>query len=319
MNLKLYLRGAAQVMFQNNAISGLLIMIGIFWGGYECGHPIIGWAALTGLIVATSVGIVVDRNASEATAGLYGFNGVLVGCAFGTFFNCDNWQMGVALVLCSAATVWLRNGMNKVFKLWGINSLTMPFVLLTWIALLATRQFEALSNTSISTPHLLPHTSLPLDINPFTLFIAWIKGISQVFLSSSMSAGIFFIMALACNSIAAAFWAMAGSAIALFTAIALGADGGDIINGMYGYSPVLTAIALGCTFYKPGIISALWCVLGVVTTVFVQAAMYSLMLPYGIATLTAPFCITTWIFLLPHYVLNAKHRPDHSIWHKKTV
>jgi urea transporter len=41
-----------------------------------------------------------------------------------------------------------------------------------------------------------------------------------------------------------------------------------------------------------------------VVTVFVQAAMNAWMLPYSIATLTAPFCITTWLFLLPNIKLN---------------
>jgi urea transporter len=315
MNYKLYLRGAAQVMFQGNAMTGLLVMLGIFWGACECRQPIIGWAALAGLVVSTTVGVITDRKAADANAGLYGFNGVLVGCALATFLG-GTWQMWAALVLCSAATVWLRNGMNKVLKQWGINSLTMPFVLLTWVMLLASREFSTMCHTTLSHPSLLPHTALPFPISVPDLLVAWLKGISQVFLANSAGAGIFFIVALACSSIAAAMWAMLGSAIALFTAIALGADAVDIATGMYGYSPVLTAIALGCTFYKPGIRSALWCIIGIITTVYVQAAMYALMLPYGIATLTAPFCITTWMFLLPRYALNDKKRPDHTNWHK---
>ena len=50
------------------------------------------------------------------------------------------------------------------------------------------------------------------------------------------------------------------------------------------------------------------------TTVFVQAAMDTLMLPYGVPTLTAPFCITTWLFLLPRYVLDGQMTPDHTEW-----
>jgi urea transporter len=316
MNYKLFLRGAGQVMFQDNALTGLLIVLGIFWGGYECGHPIIGWTAVVGLFTATIVGILLDRKADDTKHGLYGFNGILVGCAFGTFINCTTWQMWMALILCSAATVWLRNGMNKVFKKWGINSLTMPFVLIMWIMLLATREFGALSHTSLTEPTLYPHTSLPFNVNSVTLFIAWLKGISQVFLLNSVGAGIFFIIALACCSLAASCWAMLASALSLWAAIAFGADGGAIYAGMYGYSPVLTAIALGCTFYKPGIKSALWCFVGILATVLVQAGMYALMLPYGIATLTAPFCITTWVFLLPRYAFNTKEQPDHTRWHK---
>ncbi len=317
MNYKFFFRGVGQVMFQDNAFTGFIIMLGLFWGGYESRQPLIGWAALVGLITATLTGMLIDRNRTDANHGLYGFNGVLVGCAFGTFFHCCcAWQMWAALVLCSAATVWIRNGLNKVLKLWGINSLTMPFVLVTWIILLASREFGALCDVSLTDPALLPHTSIPFAANSVNLFIAWLKGISQVFLIDAVGTGIFIIVALACCSLAATIWAMLGSAISIAVAIALGANGDDIVSGMYGYSAVLTAIALGCTFYKPGVLSALWCLLGIVMTVIVQASMYALMLPYGIATLTAPFCITTWLFLMPRYVLNSPHRPDHTRWHK---
>ncbi|MDE6160360.1 MAG: urea transporter, partial [Muribaculaceae bacterium] len=33
--------------------------------------------------------------------------------------------------------------------------------------------------------------------------------------------------------------------------------------------------------------------------VFIQAAMNALMAPLGLASLTAPFCIGTWLFMLP--------------------
>ena len=78
---------------------------------------------------------------------------------------------------------------------------------------------------------------------------------------------------------------------------------------------MLTAIALATVFYKPNFRSALWAVLGILVTVFVQAGMYMLMAPVGIATLTGPFCITTWLFLLPLVRFDDEERPDHSNWY----
>lgn len=314
--IKVYFRGAAQVMFQGNALSGFIMMLGIFWGAYESGNIAVGIGAVVGLLASTLAGTIVDRNRTDAKNGLYGFNGVLVGCAFATFIDCCSWQMWVALALCAALTTWLRTGLNNILRQWGINSLTMPFVLMTWIFLLTARQFGIFGYNTLSDPTLTAHTALPLYPTSLNLYVGWLRGISQVFLLDSVGTGIFFIVALAVNSTWAAMWAAVGSFVAMIVAGVFGADGTQIVNGLYGYSAVLTAIALGCTFYKPGILSALWCLLGIVTTVFVQAAMYSLMLPYGIATLTAPFCLTTWIFLLPRYVLNATVRPNHTRWHK---
>ena len=105
-----------------------------------------------------------------------------------------------------------------------------------------------------------------------------------------------------------------GSALALLVVIALKASGSDISDGLYGYSPVLTAIALATVFYKPNFRSALWAVLGILVTVFIQAGMYMLMAPVGIATLTGPFCIATWLFLLPLIKFDEEEKPDHSNW-----
>ena len=54
-------------------------------------------------------------------------------------------------------------------------------------------------------------------------------------------------------------------------------------------------------------------VLAIVVTVFVQAAMDAFFKPWGIATLTGPFCITTWLFLLPAYKLSNIFSP-HTEW-----
>ena len=74
------------------------------------------------------------------------------------------------------------------------------------------------------------------------------------------------------------------------------------------------AIALATIFYKPNWNSALWAAMGVVVTVFVQAAMNIVLQPLGIPTLTAPFCIATWPFLLPMIRLDYQTEPDHSSW-----
>ena len=113
----------------------------------------------------------------------------------------------------------------------------------------------------------------------------------------------------------AALWAAIGSALALLVVIALKASGSDISDGLYGFRPVLTAIALATVFYKPNFRSALGDGLGILVTVFVQAGLDVLMAPVGIATLTGPFCITTWLFRLPLVRFDDEKEPDHSNWY----
>lgn len=307
------LRGGGQVMFQQSAWTGLFFLAGIFWGAYECHTPLVAYGVVVGLIASTIAGLFTAPSRTPGEAGLWGFNGILVGCAFPTFLS-SSWQMWTALIFCSMLTTWVRAGLNNVMAPWKINSLTFPFVLLTWIFLLASRIMDGMAPDALSVPSLTEHFSTTLDTSFGSLVQYWLKGISQVFLINSWVTGIFFIVGLAICSRWAAFWAAAGSAISLAVAIAFKADAADIAGGLFGFSPVLTAIALGCTFYKPGVKTAIWTVVGVIATVFVQAGMDVYFAPFGLPTLTGPFCITTWLFLLPLFKLNPQTPPTHTEW-----
>lgn len=312
--IKILLRGTGQVMFQNSAWTGLLFMIGIFWGAYAEGQGLVGWGALLGVTVSTVTGYLLGFPAKDGEQGLWGFNGVLVGCAFPTFMGNTVW-MWLALALCAALTTWVRTGFNNVMAPWKVNSFTFPFVFCTWMFLLAARAMHGLPTTHMADPALPAAFSSLESIRFGDLAVYWLKGIGQVFLINSWVTGICFLAGLFLCNRRAALWAAIGSALALLVVIALKASGSDISDGLYGYSPVLTAIALATVFYKPNFRSALWAVLGILVTVFVQAGMYMLMAPVGIATLTGPFCITTWLFLLPLVRFDDEEKPDHSNWY----
>ena len=70
-------------------------------------------------------------------------------------------------------------------------------------------------------------------------------------------------------------------------------------RGLLGFSPVLTAIALGTVFYRPSARVVLYTLVGTVFTVIVQGAMNVALTPFAIPTLTAPFVLASWLFLLP--------------------
>ncbi len=306
------LDGAGQVMFQQSAWTGLLFLAGIFWGAYECHTPAVAWGAVVGLIASTVAGALLEPNAKGGSAGLWGFNGILVGCAFPTFLS-DTWLMWAALVFCAMLSTWVRTALNNLLAPFKVNSFTFPFVLLTWFFLLASRMLDGIAPASLSTPELLEHVNPELSTSFGDLVVYWLKGVSQVFLINSWVTGIFFLVGLALCSRWAAFWAAMGSAISLALAILFKADGADIANGLYGFSPVLTAIAIGCTFYQPNIKSAAWAVVAIIATFFIQAAMDAMMVPFGLPTLTGPFCVATWLFLLPLYKFD-KGGDMHSEW-----
>ena len=298
------LRGVGQVMFQDNMWTGLLFMAGIFWGAYAEGFPTVAWGAVVGLVVSTLAGYLLQLPDKKGAQGLWGFNGVLVGCAFPTFLGNTIW-MWIALVICSAMTTWVQSGLDNVFGRWKLSAFTFPFVLSTWFFLLAGRIFHGMPAEYMGSPELPHDVHTALNAGFGVIVVYWLKGISQVFLINNWVTGIFFLAALAVSSIRAAVWAAIASAIALATAILWQAPGADIAEGLYGFSAVLTGIALGATFCNFSWKSAIWAVIGIFITVIIQAAMNAFFSPMGLPTLTGPFCIGTWIFLLPAYQMFA--------------
>jgi len=312
--IRTLLRGAGQVMFQNDARTGLFFLAGIFWGAYEAGRGVVAWGAVAGLVAATLAGRLLRLPEKEGAQGLWGFNGILAGCAIPTFSE-NTGRMWAALILCAALTTWVRTGFNRATAPWKINSLTFPFVFCTWIFLLAARSLEGLPSFGTADPSFPEHAAAIGHVGFVPLIVAWLKGIAQVFLIDSWAAGLLLLAGLFVANRAAGIWAAVGSALALCAALLFGAPETAMLHGLYGYSPVLTAVALATVFHKPGMRSALWALLGIVVTVFVQAAADTLAAPFGVAALTAPFCITTWLFLLPLIRLDGVEKPDHTDWY----
>ena len=296
----LNLRGIGQVMFQDNPLSGLLFFVAIGWGSYAAGMPQVAIGGLVAVVAATLTAQWLRVDAAGLDAGLYGYNAYLVGLALGTFLAVSPlWWVYVALG--GAVSVVATIGTANVFKTWGVAALTAPFVLTAWLLLLATYAFSAIEGSGLpmtaEIAPLDPAAANPLAFGDFLVGI--LKSIAQVFLKADVLSALLLLVGLAVNSIAASVFAVVGAIVAVLTAHLLGAESDLITGGLMGFSPVLTAIALGAVFYKPGVRVALYALIGTVFTVVVQGAMNVVLTPFGIPTLTGPFVLASWLFLLP--------------------
>lgn len=120
------LRGLGQVMFQDSWVTGILFSIGlILHSRHAAAWGLIGSAV--GLVTARSLGYPEDL----AEAGIFSFNGTLVGIALGDKLR-DNAMMPLVGVVLSVVIV-------RGFQFAGIPALTAPFVLSTWAVILLDR------------------------------------------------------------------------------------------------------------------------------------------------------------------------------------
>lgn len=298
------LRGAGQVIFQNNPLTGAFFLVAVTWGAIAGGAPQIAAGAVVALIVATVTAMLLDADEGSLRQGLFGFNGVLVGCAVPTFIE-PSVAMWALLVIGAATSTVAMLAVANVMKTWGTPALTFPFVLTTWFLMLGAYSFGAVTIDGMGPPALAhslttaPMSPAAVEGQALPLLEAWLKGPAQVFLIDNWVSGILVVIGLAVSSLWAAGFALGGAAIALATSLALGASLSDINGGLYGFSAVLTAVALGCVFYPPSWRVTLYALLGTVFTVIVQGAMDAAFAPIGIPTFTAPFVFVTWLFLLP--------------------
>jgi urea transporter len=298
------LRGVAQVMLQDNPLTGVLFLLGIAWASYAAGAPRVAIAGIIAVVVATLTAKWLRVDEKSLASGLYGYNGVLVGMALATFLAPGPLLWGY-VVLGAAVSVVAMLATVNVVKPWG-GALTFPFVLVTWVLLLATYGFAGLSGTALPTGRVVtafqPYEASPLQV----VDLVWgvFLSISQVFLKASGVAALFLLAGLAVSSLAAAAFALGGAILAVATAHLLGAESDMITGGLLGFSPVLTAIALGTVFYQPSWRVTAYAAVATIFTVITQAALNVALMPFAIPALTAPFVFVTWLFLMPRQRLE---------------
>jgi urea transporter len=305
------LRGVGQVMFQDNPLSGAFFLAAIALGSFAAGMPQTFIAGVLAVIVATFTAQWLRVAPEVINAGLCGYNGVLVGIALATFLA-PGPLLWAYVVIGAIVSVIVTLAISNAVRSSGLTALTFPFVLTTWILLLASYAFAGLKGAALPSANVVAAFQ-PYDADPLK-FIDLLGGvvlsISQVFLKGSGWAALLLLIGLAIGSKAAAVFAVGGAVVAVITAHLLGAESDLITGGLLGFSPVLTAILLGTVAYRPSLRVAAYAAIGVVFTVIAQAALNVALGPFAIPALTAPFVIVSWLFLLPRQCLEFKDEDD---------
>ncbi len=197
------LRGVGQVMLQDNPLTGLLFLLAVAWGALAAGAPYIFLGGLLGLIAATLMGYWVKADAAVLRAGLCGYNGVLVGLALPTFLA-PSLALWIYVAIGGAVSTLVNLGAAKTLKPSGAPTLTFPFVLVTWLLLLASYGFARLPATGLPAGAVVaPFESAPsLAMGLGTFTVGALLSISQVFLKASAISALLLLVGLAANSLA---------------------------------------------------------------------------------------------------------------------
>ena len=239
------LSGYAQLAFNDNTFSGLLMLIATW-----IGSPTLCINALWGTIVATAFSYMIKLPAGSIRAGLYGANAAL-SCLAVPVLLFPSQEISAAMLIASAAisifTVLLVKLLGKPFSKWNLPSLVVPYCIVLSISLMI------LTATGISSP--VPATLESLlftckfsDWSFSEIITAFLNCAAEILWLVKPLSGILYLIAL---SFASRF-DMVNTIIAIIVSIlvstALGLPKDAVMTGLYGYNAILLTQVLTRSF-----------------------------------------------------------------------
>jgi urea transporter len=270
----------------------------------------LGAAGLLGLASSTFTAWLLGADRGLIRNGLFGFNGILVGIGLAFFLQFDA-LLALYIIIGGAISAVVMMALINLLTPWDMPALTAPFVLTAWFFLFAVYQFGYLRPTAFIAPA-TPSPATPVStalaaapgaagagLTAGNLLQAFFRGLGEVMFEDNPVTGAIFLLAILVNSRFSALFAALGSAIGILVALVLGGSGVAIYHGLYGFNPVLCGIAVGGLFYVLTWRSTLYALLCAVLGTVLFASLTTLLKPIGMPALTAPFVISTWLFLWP--------------------
>ncbi len=265
-------------MLQENIITGLLFLAGIFYGSV-----FMGFAALLATICGTITAYLFGFDKTNTDKGLYGFSAALTSVAYILFFG-HSFIVWVLIVVGSVLAALIQ----EFFIRRKITVFTFPFVLVTWVAIVSIK--------SIS-PELLVKSSSSVTIaNDY--FTYAIKGFGQVIFQNKVVSGILFFIAVLIHSPIAALYGLAAAMFSGIISLNFDIPVENISNGLLSFNAVLTAIAFAGNKLK----DAVWISIAVLLSLFISLYM----MQNGYIQLTFPFVAASVITLAIKRLLHVK-------------
>ncbi|WP_313004059.1 urea transporter [Chryseobacterium gleum] len=280
------LKGIGQIMLQENRWTGLLFLIGIFMGSWQCGVAVL-LSTAAGTFTATRL----KYDQSEINAGLYGFSAALVGVALAFLFQ-TTVLIWILILLGGALAAVIQH----FFIRKKIPVFTFPFIIITWVLVFALHHFT----------HIPPSAMLSSEVVPteYDDFLTCTNGFGEVIFQGGVLSGMIFFLAVFISSPIAALYGLVASILGAGLSQLNGEPIQEIHMGLFGFNAVLSAIVFSGVKKTDG----LWVLIAVLITIAIDDFLidnHYLDIVGGVFTF--PFVAGTWITLLIQKVfLKAK-------------
>lgn len=279
---KSVMSGIAQVIVQPCSLSGLIILAGIAVHSWK-----MAIGAFIGAVIGTTTAEFLKSDNKKIKLGIYGYNTTLIGIANIYLFQISAISIIVFIISC-AFSVLVTNWIPLYLRL---PAFTAPFVFITWFIILISDYIGLESSGNV----------LNFTNNIHSAGLG--EAVGQVYIQGNGITGAIMLLAILLCSKSSFIWAIVATSLTWLLAHSLNYPDHNIQNGLYGFSAVLTAIAL--QNLKP----ITFPLAGIVLTVFVtQAFILS-----GWPSLTAPFVFVSWLITLIHISYGKYTNKDQTL------
>jgi len=258
------LNGFSQIFLQRHPLCGLLCLLAILIGA-----PALFGGALLGGVAGLLTAQRRDYPKAERQAGLYSYNGVLLGLLISQHFAWSALLPPLILACGGLSAMLTRQWLKHASQPDDLPAYTAPFVGLGWLLLGS-----------------VPHSTLALsEADTLAALGAPFTGLAQIMLLDQPLAGALIALGLWLANRRAAVWAVIGASSGVLIALLLDETTAALL-GLHSYNPALAALALSQARHQP------WLpLLGILLAIVLTPGFAALHLP----ALTAPFILACWL------------------------
>lgn len=300
------LKPYSAILFLNNKFAGLVMLCITFL------NPSVALSGIAAVVFTILFAEFLKLQEIYLSQGFYIYNSLLVGMGIGYIFHPS--LISIALIAISSAFTFMFSFMlNRLFSVYKIPILSLPFSIVTMFLYLASLKYSGLLST-------LVNNATSFDIEIPLLLSGFFKSFGMIFFLPSNIAGILIFLLVLYHSRHIAIMAVVGYYFGILVHSYLIGSFDIALHDAYAFNYILVAIALCGIFLLPTIRNFILALIGVAISVVLTDAIAILFNYYAIPVFTIPFNLTVIVFIFilsityyKEFNLHIKSTPEESL------
>ena len=294
------------LLFLNNRYAGLALLAITFL------NPSVAISGIVAVIFTILFAEFIEFKDAYLVQGFYIYNSLLTGMGIGFIFQPS--LISIALIAISSIfTFMLAFMLNRLFSVYKIPILSLPFSIVTMFVYLASLKYSGLLSTLVNNATVYD-IELPLIVSGF------LKSFGTIFFLPTNIAGLLIALLVLYFSRITLIMALIGYYFGIFIHSYLIGSYTQALHDPYAFNYILVAIALCGVFLLPTIKNFLLALVGIAISVVLTDAIGILFNYYSIPVFTLPFNITVIVFIFilsiiyyKEFNLDIKYTPEESL------